>query len=116
MGIELEKISIIIPTYRRELLLRNTLADVLRLDYDDLEIILVDQSESHDTDTCDLINNLGYKIRYFRTSPPNVVRAVNFGVMKSKGDILLFLDDDIAIPDKDLVEKLESIGFEWGRQ
>jgi cellulose synthase/poly-beta-1,6-N-acetylglucosamine synthase-like glycosyltransferase len=44
-------ISVIIPTYNREEALRDTLVDVLKQDYPDYEVIVVDQTANHEPET-----------------------------------------------------------------
>jgi GT2 family glycosyltransferase len=96
-------VSVIVPTYRREGLLRRTLADVLKLRWPDLEIIVVDQTEEHEPATAELLDALRSRIWHVRHAPPGVVGAINRGLAAARGDVALLLDDDIAITDADLV-------------
>jgi glycosyltransferase involved in cell wall biosynthesis len=96
-------VSVIVPTYRREALLRRTLADVLKLRWPDLEIIVVDQTEEHEPATTELLDALRTRIWHVRHAPPGVLSAVNRGLVAARGEIALLLDDDIAISDPDLV-------------
>lgn len=96
-------VSVIVPTYRREALLRRTLADVLRLDWPDLDVVVVDQTETHEAETRDLLAALRGRIHHIRHAPPGVVGALNRGLTAARGEIALLLDDDIAISDRRLV-------------
>jgi GT2 family glycosyltransferase len=97
------RVSVIVPTYRREDRLRRMLADVLALRWPDLEIVVVDQTEEHEPATSELLEALRSRIWHVRHAPPGVVGAVNRGLAVARGDIALLLDDDIAIGDGDLV-------------
>ena len=51
-------ISLIIPTYRREQILRDTLDDVLKQDYPNVEILVIDQTETLDPKIQTYLENL----------------------------------------------------------
>ena len=96
-------VSVIVPTYRREGLLRRMLADVLKLRWPELEIIVVDQTQEHEPATAELLDAVRTRIWHIRHTPPGVVGALNRGLAAARGEIALLLDDDIAIADADLV-------------
>lgn len=93
-------ISVIIPTYKREEMLRQTLAEVLKQDYLNLEIIVVDQTPIHQPETTAYLEELGKtgKIKLFRVNWANLPGARNFGVRRSQGEIIVFIDDDVQLP------------------
>ncbi len=96
----LPSISVIIPTYGREGPLKNAIADVLKQDYPDFEVIVVDQTQQHTPRVEAYLRqqaNLG-KIRWLCVRWANLPGARNYGVRRAKGDILLFIDDDVQIP------------------
>jgi len=97
------KVSVVIPTYRREALLCRTLADVLALDWPDYEVIVVDQTDRHTPDTEAYLAGVRDRIVYLHHTPPSVVAAVNRGVTVARGEIVLSLDDDIRLPGRDLI-------------
>ena len=97
------KVSIVIPTYNREALLCQTLGDALALDGPDYEIIVVDQTESHTPQTDAYLTRVGEHIVYRRHRPPSVVAAVNRGLAIAGGEIVLFLDDDVRLHDRQLL-------------
>jgi glycosyltransferase involved in cell wall biosynthesis len=98
-------VSIIVPTYRREGLLRDTLTQVLAQDYPRCEVLVIDQSREHEAETQAFLAAHADRLRCFRLEKPNLPAARNFGIRQSTGDIIVFLDDDIVIPD-DCVSKL----------
>ncbi|MEL4894724.1 hormogonium polysaccharide biosynthesis glycosyltransferase HpsN [Crocosphaera sp. Alani8] len=93
-------ISLIIPTYRREQILKDTLEDVLKQDYPNLEILVVDQTEIHDPTIETYLDNLAkaHKIKWFRVSWASLPAARNYGVRRCQGDIIIFIDDDVQLP------------------
>ncbi len=88
-------ISVIIPTLNRYSDLKNTINDLLLQDFEDFEIIIIDQSSN----SKDLFNNIP-KVRYFYQKELSASKARNKGIIESNGEILLFLDDDVIIENK----------------
>jgi GT2 family glycosyltransferase len=92
-------ISVIIPTYGREEPLQTTLLDVLKQDYPHFETIVVDQTQEHQPETQAFLDGLASdgKIRLFKVTWASLPGARNYAVKQAKGDILLFLDDDVLL-------------------
>jgi len=84
-------VSVVIATFQREVLLRETIADVLAQDYPAFEIIVVDQSKTP-------ITNLDSRVTVIPTQPPHLPRARNIGIQAARGEIIVFVDDDVALP------------------
>ena len=95
-------ISVVIPTYNRSKLLPRAIQSVLAQSYSHLEVIVVDDASSDDTQT--VVAALGDKrIRYLRHATKKGGSAArNTGIEAAKGEFLAFLDDD----DEWLSEKL----------
>ncbi|MEB3828972.1 hormogonium polysaccharide biosynthesis glycosyltransferase HpsN [Phormidium sp. CCY1219] len=93
-------ISVIVPTYNREKALRDTIADVLNQDYPDFEVLVVDQTPTHEPETQAYLEQLSTseKIRWFRVNWASLPGARNYAVRRSHGEIILFLDDDVQLP------------------
>lgn len=93
-------ISLIIPTYNREQVLRQTLDSVLQQDYPAFEVIVVDQTGMHEPDTEAYLQALADRqtIQLFRVDWASLPGARNYGVRRSHGDIILFIDDDVLVP------------------
>jgi len=96
-------ISVVIPTYRREEVLLQTIGHVLQLQPPPAEIIVVDQTEEHAVSTAAALKALSTegKIRLISLSKPSITHAMNVGLLEAKEDVVLFLDDDV-VPDKAL--------------
>ena len=97
------RVSVVLPTYRREELLCAALEDVLAFKYPDLEIIVVDQTPEHAPGTRAFLDAVADRVRLIRQPRPHVVTALNAGVAAARGEIVLFLDDDVRIADPDFV-------------
>ena len=90
-------VSVVIPTYRRGKPLLDTLRHLLAQDVPPLEIIVVDQTESHPPEVEQALrrHESEGRIRRVRCSPPSIPRAMNVGLREAKGGVVLFVDDDV---------------------
>jgi GT2 family glycosyltransferase len=98
-------ISVVIPTYCREQVLLDTLHLLLPLLRPGDELLAVDQTPRHEPAVEQRLHELAASgaIRWFRRDKPGVCEAMNVGALLARGEILLFLDDDV-IPSPDLLE------------
>ena len=97
-------ISVVIPLYNKEKSIRATLKSVLAQTYTDYEVIIVnDGSTDNSAAVCEeYIKNLNFEtinlkqenIRLFSKPNGGVSSARNFGVEKSRGEYVAFLDGD----------------------
>lgn len=97
-------VSIIVPTYNSSKTLNLCLESIKRQTYSDIEIIVVDNYSIDDT--VEIAEKHGSKV--FRVEALRSL-ARNYGVMKSKGVFLLFLDADQELTPKvieDCVKKV----------
>ena len=90
-------ISVAIATYRREGILLETLDYLLGLLPAAAEILVIDQSERHETTTQTRLKSLDAtgRIRWLRLDRPSIPHAMNRGLLEATQDIVLFVDDDI---------------------
>lgn len=93
-------ISAIVPTYCREEPLRDTLIDVLKQDYPNFEVLVVDQTATHKPEIQQFLDELATsgKIKLFRVGWASLPGARNYGVRRASGDVILFIDDDVVLP------------------
>jgi GT2 family glycosyltransferase len=96
---DLPKVSVIIPTYGREKVLRDSLADVLLQDYRNFEVLVIDQTQQHEPATQAYLEELAIagKIKLFRLDWASLPGARNYGVRRATGDIIVFIDDDVNL-------------------
>ena len=104
------KVSIIICTYSRARLLRQTLHSLKHLrDIKDAEVIVVDNDSVDDTGSVvrEFMNQLPPKahIRYIFEPRQGLSIARNTGIEHARGEIIAFLDDD-AIPTTEWLSSL----------
>ncbi len=85
--------SIVIPTYNRASFIKATIESVLQQSYAHFELIVVDDGSTDNTS--EIIDSISDK-RLFYYKKQNAERgaARNYGVKKSKGDYITFLDSD----------------------
>lgn len=99
------KLTIIIPTYKREHVLCNTIKSVLQniedssLSENDVELLIIDQTRDHIPEVVDFLREISKRdnVHYIIELMPNLPNARNIGIRQSSGDIILFLDDDVDL-------------------
>jgi len=93
-------ISVIIPTYGREEPLLATLTDVLQQDYPHYEVLVIDQTQTHQPETQARLEELANsrKIRWYRVNWASLPGARNYAVRRAIGEIIHFIDDDVEMP------------------
>jgi GT2 family glycosyltransferase len=95
----------VIPTYRREQVLLDSLTQLLALPIRADEILVIDQTEQHEAETDRALANHASekRIRWLRLPHPSIPQAMNTGLREAVCDVVLFLDDDI-VPSASLVQ------------
>lgn len=93
-------LSVIIPTYRREAVLCATLDSVLAQDYPAYEVVVVDQTPTHQPPTQTYLEGLQTtgKVTLYSLPWASLPGARNVGIAHSTGEIVLFIDDDVVLP------------------
>lgn len=93
-------VSVIIPTYNRAWSIERSISSVLNQSFSDLELIIVDDGSTDNTQ--DVISKFkDGRIKYFFIKNSGVSTARNFGIKKSKFNLIAFLDsDDEWLPNK----------------
>lgn len=93
------KVSIVVPTFRRPDVLRQTLAALVKLDYprENYEIIVVDDgSEDATPQVVEAFQSEFANLIYHSQPNSGVATARNSGAKIARGEILIFNDDDIV--------------------
>jgi len=86
------KFSVIIPTYNRASLLKQTIDSVLQQLYTDFELIVIDDGSTDDTKT--LLKNYGNLIVPVFKENSGAEKSRNAGAEIARGKYLVFLDND----------------------
>lgn len=88
------KFSFIIPTLNEEKHIENCIKSIIRQkNEDDIEILLVDNGSKDNT--ISLANN--YNVKIIKNLSGNVGALRNYGVTKTKGEIICFIDADCVL-------------------
>jgi cellulose synthase/poly-beta-1,6-N-acetylglucosamine synthase-like glycosyltransferase/peptidoglycan/xylan/chitin deacetylase (PgdA/CDA1 family)/spore germination protein YaaH len=93
------KVSIIVPAYNEEVNAVRTVDYLLKSNYPDIEVIFVDDG-SHD-DTFAKVNSAfvnNPKVRVLTKPNGGKAAALNFGIEKATGEILVCIDADTILP------------------
>ena len=99
------QVSVIIPTHNRSELILRAVDSVMKQTFSDFELWIIDDGSTDETE--EKIKQYGKthdpenKINYLKTDNNGVSSARNFGVKKSDGRLVAFLDsDDEWLPEK----------------
>lgn len=104
---ESSNISIIIASYNRKSYLEKTLDYCFNQVKQPLEVIVIDASEEKLRLNNDFIEQFGKKLIYVKWDEVgNISKQRNAGIKLAKGELILFVDDDVKF-DKDLLEVIE---------
>ncbi len=94
----METVSVIVPTYNRAQRIGPTLRSVLGQDYPSIEILVVDDGSTDDTEAAVQVlaeaPGDGRRVRYVRQQNAGACAARNRGLMLATGRYVLFLDSD----------------------
>lgn len=93
-------LSIVIPAFNAEKYISECLSSVVnQKDCANFEIIVIDDGSTDKT--ANIVSELYPSIRLFKKINGGVGSARNFGVSKSRGEIIFFIDaDDVMLPDR----------------
>lgn len=89
------KASVIVPTYNRKERLRGCILSLLNQNFEDYEIIVVDDGSSDGTEQMvESLQQTHSNLKYLKQKNRGPGIARNYGVENSEGDIVVFTDDD----------------------
>lgn len=104
-------ITVVVCTRDRDSLLRASLAGILRLDYPNFDVVVVDNA-ARTTATRDMVREEfpDPRVRLIEEPIPGLSQARNTGLRHAHGDIVAFTDDDTSVDGAWLMEI--AAGFE----
>ena len=95
------KVSVIIPFYNMVKLLKESINSVLSQNYQDFEIILVNDGSSENIAEIEMLASQNEKIKLYSQERNGVSAARNFGIAMCQGEFIAFLDaGDLFLPEK----------------
>lgn len=98
------RVSVVIPTFNRRHLLPDAVDSCLNQSYENIEVIIVDDGSTDDTDDFidkQLSGPWNGRVRYFRQTNSGASAARNSGLKLATGQYVQFLDsDDVLFTDK----------------
>ncbi|MDE2179508.1 MAG: glycosyltransferase family 2 protein [candidate division NC10 bacterium] len=107
-------VSVVVPTYNRARLLRDSLRSLVAQDYphDRYEIVVVDDGSTDETQAATeeaRLRSCRSRILYVRQDHRGLNAARNAGIQASHGDPICFVDDDIDAPPGWLSSMVEGV-------
>ena len=95
-------VTIVIPTRHNRSMLSKVLPGLVATDYPSFDVRIVDnggQSEANDTWYVEHAAGLDLHIQWWTETPFNYSRVNNAAAAGARGEVLVFLNDDIELPD-----------------
>lgn len=97
-------VSVIVTAYNRENFLAEAIKSVLDQDYENTEIIVIDDGSTDKT--AEIAKSFGSSIVYAFQQNEGVASAVNHGLRLARGELLAFLDSDDLWQEKTLAKRI----------
>lgn len=97
-------VSVVIITYNREAPLRRAISSVLRQSYPHIETIVVDQTKQHEPATTSVLTS----VQVVHQDEPHITKARNAGLKRAQGGIILYIDDDVEVPENFIEEHVKN--------
>ena len=92
-------VSIIIAAYNAENFIKETIHSILNQDYENIEIIVVDDGSTDNTNL--ILNNYKSELKYFKIENSGAAKSRNYAIKQAKGMLIAPFDaDDIMLPNK----------------
>jgi glycosyltransferase involved in cell wall biosynthesis len=104
------RVSVIVRSYNRLAALAELLTALLAQDHDSFEIVVVEQSTNRPAEELAIIESLARdpRVRILRFDPLGGPGARNAGVRASRGELLVFIDDDDLPAGRDWLRRHEA--------
>ena len=102
------RISAIIATFGRDIELKNLLTSITRQNYNEFEVIIIDQNRDNRVDK--IIQKMDVsqkKLKIIKQQRNHLSKARNRGIKQASGDIYFFPDDDSIIPENFFLKIIE---------
>lgn len=104
------KVSIIVPCRNEENYIENTIKNIINQDYPNIEVLIIDGASSDITpDIIKKFAKTNAKIKYFENPNRTVSYALNMGIIKSKGEIIIRMDAHCIYPVNYVTELVKNL-------
>lgn len=103
-----KKVSIILPTYNRENLLPNAIKSCLSQSYKNLELIIVNDGSTDNTEEIAQSFLTDSRVKYFVKTNEGLPIALNYGLDRTTGDYITWTSDD-NLYKENAIEKLVEV-------
>jgi glycosyltransferase involved in cell wall biosynthesis len=87
-------VSVIVPTYNRAGIIRETIENIFEQTYTNIELIIVDDGSTDDTQR--ILRSYGQRIQWIAQNNAGPAAARNRGLQLARGEIIAFQDSDDA--------------------
>lgn len=101
-----DRISVIIPTHNRSAVLLRAVHSVLNQSYQNIELIVIDDGSTDDTEMVLAPFVAANSVHYYKTENAGVAAARNYGVSLATGQWIAFLDSDDEWISQKLTEQM----------
>lgn len=95
---ELPKVTVLIPAYNEEKTIGKTISSILKSNYPDFEVIVIENGSRDRTyEIAKKFETKDGKVRVFHNEQSGKGRALNFGLRRAKGKIVFSMDADTTV-------------------
>ena len=89
---EMPLVTVVIPTYNYGEYLSDAIESALKQTYKNLEVIVIDDGSSDNTE--EIVKRYDGRLSYYFKENGGISSARNYGMLKAKGEYIVFLDSD----------------------
>lgn len=94
------KVSVIVPAYNEERTIHSSLSTLLKSNYPNLEVIVVNDGSSDQTERCIEDFIASKRIIYIKQQNAGKASALNHGISMASGEVILYTDaDSLFLPE-----------------
>jgi GT2 family glycosyltransferase len=110
MNLNYPKLSVIMPTYNRAEMMNRAVESLFTQTFQDFEIIVVDDGSTDATanTVLGLQRKSPHELIYLKQENKGAGAARNLGIRQARGDLVIFIDDDVLLTPNLLEEHVEA--------
>lgn len=104
----MEKVSVIMPAYNASKTIKKSIESVLKQNYSNLELIVVDDGSTDNTKEV-VLSITDERIKYFYKDNTGVSDTRNFGLKNATSEFVFFIDSDDLMKDNLILESMKYV-------